>query len=415
MPAPNVDIVFVLDASESMKPCFDSLRRHLSAILEPMQGYVNNVRFGLLTHFAAPHCGKAVYEHTFLGGQGPEMLPKLYGQGSPNDADFFTSDGSLFSRKLGEVRLGANEEMLVALDTALDFPFGSLHNTKRVVAMFSDEKLEEGLETGEYNHKITDIIDKLHARKIKLFVAMPGSDGLYQLAEADQSEVEDVADGDGLSGVDFAKLLGQMGKTISGSSLQATSEPAYQKALFGQDKWGEEGRMVDASVREQVLAVGESATLDTSQPITDINVKLTWTAAVDLDLHAFIQTESGDTKRVNFSEMSWNTVNLDDDAGVGNKGGQNEENLYISSLNPIKVVLFATKIYSKGGSFSDYDGSIIVSTNNGDKKTVPLSAQDRADWCVISMINNSNPAAPHVVNINQVMNNEPVLNDFSHL
>lgn len=415
MPAPNVDIVFVLDASESMKPCFDALRQHLSKVLEPMQGYVNNVRFGLLAHFAAPHGGKAVYEHTFLGGQGPEMLPKLYGQGSANDAEFFTTDGRAFSQKLGGVRLGANEEMLIALDTALDFPFGDLGNTKRVVAMFSDEKLEDGLERGKYNDKISAIIDKIHARKIKLFAAVPGSEGLYELAQADESEVEEVADGDGLSGVDFEKLLGQMGKSISGSSLQATREPAYQKAVFGQDKWGDEGRVVDASVREQVLAVGESATLDTSQPITDINIKLNWTAPVDLDLHAFIKGTNGQTKQVYFGDKSWSSVNLDYDAGIGDEAGDNEENIYISTLEPIQFVLFATKIYSKGGSFSDYDGKIVVSTNNGDKKTVPLSAQQRADWCVISMINNSDPSAPRVVNINQVMNHDPRIDDFSSM
>ncbi len=409
MPPPNVDIVFVLDASESMKPCFDGLKKHLNVILAPMQGYVNKVRFGLLAHFAAPLRGRAVYEHTFLGGQGPEMLPKLYGQGSANDANFFTTDGNLFARKLGEIKLGANEEMLIALDTALDFPFGPLHNTKRVVVLFSDEKLEDGLEQGKYNDKIPDIIDKLHKRKIKLFVAMPGSDGLWALAAADQSEVEEVADGNGLSGVDFAKLLGQMGKSISGSSLQATSEPRYQRAIFGQDKWGSEGRIVDASVRNVVLAVGESATLDTSQPITDMNVKLNWTAEVDLDLHAFVRLNNGASEQVFFANKNVDAIRLDRDSGVGDVGGNNEENINVSSLGNLREVLFATKIFCKGGCFADYDGKIVVSTNNGDSITVPLSAQQRADWCVIAKLDNTDSSAPRIINLNRVMNDEPSL------
>jgi uncharacterized protein involved in tellurium resistance len=415
MPSPNVDIVFVLDASDSMKPCFDALRQHLNSILQPMQGYVNNVRFGLLAHFAAPHGGKAIYEHTFLGGQGPEMLPKLYGQGSAKDSDFFTTDGNAFSQKLGEVRLGANEEMLIALDTALDFPFGDLSNTKRVVAMFSDESLDDGLEKGKYNDKIAAIIEKIHARKIKLFTSMPGSDSLYELASADQSEIEEVTGGDGLGDVDFAKLLAQMGKSISGSSLQASAEPSYQKAIFGQDKWGTEGRIVDASVREQVLAVGESATLDTSKPINHINVKMNWTAAVDLDLHAFIKNTSGGFEHVFFHDKTWGDVALDYDAGVGDVAGHNEENINISSLRSIEKVLFGTKIFKKGGSFSDYDGNVVVSTNNGDEITVPLTAKEIADWCVIAMIDNSNPESPRVVNLNKVMLDEPDLNDFGQL
>lgn len=412
MPAPNVDIVFVLDASESMKPCFDALRQHLNAILQPMQGFVNNVRFGLLAHFAAPHGGKAIYEHTFLGGQGPEMLPKLYGQGSANDADFFVTDGNVFARKLSEVRLGANEEMLVALDTALDFPFGELSNTKRVVAMFSDEKLEDGLEEGKYNDKIPAIIDKIHARKIKLFAAMPGSVGLYELAQADQSEIEEVADGNGLGGVDFAKLLGQMGKSISGSSLQATSEPAYKKALFGQDKWGSEGRIVDASVREQVLAVGESATLDTSKPITNIRVRMDWTQGdTFLDVHAFYKmAETGATERV-----GWDCRNNDDGIHLSEDPDltdtQKYFNMTVGSLQGFKKILIAANIFeAEAGRWSDYDGKLRLETSNGDKIELTLSAQEVGSWCVIAMIDNSNPSAPRVVNINRVCQEEPTIN-----
>jgi hypothetical protein len=44
MPAQNVDLVFVIDSSESMQPCFDALRTHLDKIIQPMQGYVSKVR-----------------------------------------------------------------------------------------------------------------------------------------------------------------------------------------------------------------------------------------------------------------------------------------------------------------------------------------------------------------------------------
>jgi len=64
------------------------------------------------------------------------------------------------------------------------------------------------------------------------------SDASEALAMADRSELEQVDGGDGLAGVDYKLLLGQMGKSISSASLQSSKEPAYTRALFGQDTWG---------------------------------------------------------------------------------------------------------------------------------------------------------------------------------
>ena len=50
-------------------------------------------------------------------------------------------------------------------------------------------------------------------------------------------EGPDLAGGQGLASVDFKTLLGQMGKSISVSSLQGGQEERYERALFGQDKW----------------------------------------------------------------------------------------------------------------------------------------------------------------------------------
>jgi hypothetical protein len=261
MPALNVDIVFVLDASESMKPCFENLREHIRQIYAPMQGYVMNVRLGLLTHSAGQINGKVVYAHQFLGGLGDEVMKELYGesQGSALVDSIFTKDPEVFREALGKVNCAGNEEMLVALDTAMDFPFGPIDSTKRVIAMFSDEPLEKGIEAGLYNDKISDLIDKLHARSIKLFAALPGSDPLWELAQANESEIEDIEGGDGLINLDFSRLLAQMGKSISNTSLQTMNEPAYQRALFRQDQWWREGRNVNEVNLEEALACGEIA------------------------------------------------------------------------------------------------------------------------------------------------------------
>jgi hypothetical protein len=132
--------------------------------------------------------------------------------------------------------VGGDEDNLVALDIALDHPFGPVSTTKRVVALFSDEKLEAGAQRTAIKEFIPRIVEKLHARRIKLFCAMPYSDAAQQLSEANGSEIEDVG-GQGLTGVDFRTLLGQMGKSISVSSLQGALEEKYERALFGQDQW----------------------------------------------------------------------------------------------------------------------------------------------------------------------------------
>lgn len=243
MATPNVDIVFVLDASHSMKPCFSALCQHMRSILAPMQGYVNQIRFGLVIQSAVKDEQGIVFFHGSLPAIGGDLLNALYSDNAnqsplqPNLEAFFTIDAAKLTEALDAVEVRGDEEMLLALDVALDFPFGELSNTKRVVALFSDEKLEDGITKGAYSEKIPELIEKIHQRKIKLFAALPGSESAWRLAEADQSEIEEVEDGGGLQNVDFAKLLSQMGKSISGSSLQAVREPEFQRAIFDQDKW----------------------------------------------------------------------------------------------------------------------------------------------------------------------------------
>lgn len=404
MPAQNVDIVFVIDASESMQPCFDALRTHLRELITPLQGHAARVRFGLVAQSAGGHRGVAVYEHHFLCGSGIAALQKLYNRG-PNDPDprndFFTDDPQRFMTAIGKLKAEGNEEMIVALDIAADFPFGSLSNTKRVVAFFSDESMEDGVAKGENNGMTSQLVDKLHARHIHLFAFAPDSEGIQTLALADRSEVTLVGDGDGLAGVDFKQLLSGMGKSISVSSLQATAEPAYQRALFGQDKW-DSSRTVSTANRHVILGVGESATLDTTQPIENIRVRMNWTRAIDLDLHAFYRTRDGDEYHVYFAEKEGPDVELDYDAGIGDIGGKNVEIIVVQTLDDIEDIVFATNIYGHGDRFSDYDAKVVVETGNGERFTVPLTSQQSARWCLIARIDNGNEYQPRVINVNEV-------------
>lgn len=234
--AANVDVVLVIDTSISMKPCIDQLRSHLRELIKPLQGHSARVRFGLVAMGASDTASDGVvYKIVTLAG-GPESIPPLYHGGSAQ-IDYFTDDPDRMIAALDSLHVSGDEDNLLALDIALDLPFGPTSNTKRVIALFSDEKLENGVQRSEVKKYIPQLIEKLHARRVKLFCAIPYSSAAQQLSEANGSEIEDVGDGDGLGSVDFRALLTQMGKSISVSSLQGALEEKYQRALFGQDEW----------------------------------------------------------------------------------------------------------------------------------------------------------------------------------
>ena len=405
----NVDLVLLVDSSESMRPCFAQLREHLKDLIYPLQQGNFKVRIGLVAYAAAPGAAGPVYDHTFIGGSGPEMIQKLY-SASANPADFFTSDPLVVARVLGSLEAQGNEDTLLALDIAADFPFGPPDATRRVIALFTDEPLEAGVSEAQPVAKIPDLIQKLMSRRIQVFASAPFSDALEQLGSLDRAEIEAVDGGDGLKSVDFRKLLAQMGKSISVSSLQMGPEPAWRKAIFGQDRWGT-NRVVTATNRRVVLSVGESTRLNISRPINKINVRLQWTAAVDLDLHAFYRTKSGDEEHVYFGNREESHITLDTDAGIGDRGGQNEENITITTLSEFEEILFATEIFNKGGSYADYDARVTIQTNNGDDIVVPLTSRERADWCVIAKIDNA-ANGPTVTNVNRVTDEEPTVERF---
>jgi len=416
MKVQNVDLVLVVDASDSMGPCFGQVLQHLTDLLSPLQQANFRVRFGLVAYAAGKDRSGAVYDHTFVGGRGPELLKRLYDP-QVHVEDYFAADPRVIERVLGNLKPGGNEDTLLALDIAADFPFGPAENTRRVIAVFCDEKLEDGISGDEPLSKLPEIIEKLQQRRIQLFVAAPFSPGLEQLAGLDRAVIEPVDGGDGLKSVDFKQLFGQMGKSISMSSLQMGSEPVWKKAIFGQDRWST-NRSATEATRQVVLSVGESARLNTSEPLTRINVKLQWTRAVDLDLHAFLRTKGGQEHHIYFVNKTGPSIQLDVDAGVGNRSGQNEENLTMTSLDDCESILFATNIFKfvslfrTSGCYADYDGLVTIQTNTGDDVHVPLTTKQRGDWCVIAKITNSANQGPTVVNVNKVTNSEPTVGAF---
>ena len=111
-------------------------------------------------------------------------------------------------------------------------------------------------------------------------------------------------------------------------------------------------------------------------------------------------------------------IQLDEDAGINETGGENEENITIKSLSHVEAVLIATHIYRRfgflsfGDNFAKYDGKVVLETDQGDRIEVPLDSKSVGKWCVIAEIDNSDPTEPYVINVNNVQKAEPTLKDF---
>ena len=172
----TVEIVFLIDTSESMRPCIEGLSKNLDQLILPFQGYNFKLRFGLLGYsIGKTTTGGMLISSVTLDGD----LSTIY----TNSPLLFTDNAQDFSQKIKSLTVAGDENHLLALDCAFDFPFGPVHSTRRVVCLFSDEKIEDGMIGNPDPHLVVEkLCKKAMARKILLYMALPGSPLLDDLA-----------------------------------------------------------------------------------------------------------------------------------------------------------------------------------------------------------------------------------------
>lgn len=155
-------------------------------------------------------------------------------------------------------------------------------------------------------------------------------------------------------------------------------------------------------------------------PLTNLAVRLAWTADVDLDLMVFYRKTDGGNGGI-LSEHYPNGnqgragefpyITLDEDAGVGATGGDNDENITIEKIDPtiaeyyIVTINYTDAISGNQSTFSSYDGGVIVKgTENGEETSVavPLDASERGHVALIARIDNTS-GTPKLVNENRIM------------
>lgn len=155
---------------------------------------------------------------------------------------------------------------------------------------------------------------------------------------------------------------------------------------------------------------------------TGAQVKMIWKTAVDLDLHAYAIDNYGEFIHVYFANKKsyCSNIILDQDAGVGNIGGDNEENLTVRDLSKVKKIIFVANIFrffgnlfSSGDKFSSYDGRIEVRTMN-ETVNVCLNSSELGRWAIIALIENIN-GTPVIKNIDSIIREEPSFKYLSNL
>lgn len=188
---------------------------------------------------------------------------------------------------------------------------------------------------------------------------------------------------------------------------------------------------VSLSEKGQSIALREKA-----DPDGPFQAVLRWRASVDLDLHCFYRLKFAartarptgvfgkiraafvrhpDRGHVSFANKGrrdkapW--ITLDVDAGVGDLGGNNEENLHFHDIHRVECALICANIYGKPDArFASFDGSVIV-RGAGREFEVPLTETSPGVWCVVAQIDNSTDT-PRLINVNRTQHRPPDIDDY---
>lgn len=237
------DVVFCIDASKSMQPCIDGVRANLGSFVDGLKAdrqVAWDLRMDYLAHRATTEGLRSVLDmrSLFHSSGGDDCRTALY-KSLQNGGRFFTSNADEFREGLKQIDVRGDEAALIGLDFALDFPWRDAAQCHRIVIMLTDEPLEQGIAVELQKGKLSELIEKIQRLKVMLFLVAPESEGFNTLCEADRSEYQIVSGlGDGLASVDFRKVFGYIGKSVSKSTIQQSAPVPVTRGLFGQSGWG---------------------------------------------------------------------------------------------------------------------------------------------------------------------------------
>ena len=224
-----------------MKPCFEALMAHLNDLVNSLRGDGNDwdLRFDFISQSVAlsqSDTRTRVFQHHSVFTS--DVLTELYGRPNPEDR-FFTSDRREFLNALSQIECKGDEAMLVALDTAIDYPWRHSAECHRVLVFLTDEPCETNFDNGlKYTKKLDEMISKIQDRRIMLFIVAPESGAYDDLSQANLCEYKVIdSSNDGFQKVDFSKIMEFIGRSVSVAEVTSSISDSSYRALYGQDKW----------------------------------------------------------------------------------------------------------------------------------------------------------------------------------
>lgn len=205
----QADIIFIIDSSGSMRPCYDGVKKHIRVFVEELTMGVNipiDYRLGLIS----------------AGILSFQMKN-------------FTESVKEFKEAISNMdATGGNEFTLPALDMAMDYEFRE--NAHKVIILFSDEPVSGGSEVSFQLSKLVPLIDKGIALHVKFFIFAPDCDTLKRIAnDVPGSSFTDINKHKDFFSSDFSKVLKQIGKTVSSSCGSFVPGQMEEKVVVKRD------------------------------------------------------------------------------------------------------------------------------------------------------------------------------------
>ncbi len=138
-------------------------------------------------------------------------------------------------------------------------------------------------------------------------------------------------------------------------------------------------------------------------------IKMKWTTEADFDLAVLIEKKSGGLDMCYYNNLgdlnAWPFMKLSGDAGVGDTGGDNEEQMKISQLDDdvakAHIVVWDYGQVTAGGKarFDNSDVHVEFMDNTGTMHDVSLAAAgDLGNTVVLATIDNTSPMGAKLVN-----------------
>jgi uncharacterized protein YegL len=232
------DIVFLIDISGSMTPVLSAVKDNITKLVDTLANDTQR-QWDIRLDFLAHTSGNGLMRYRSVRFDNSiDVLNSLYHHKPEPAQYFFTTDIAKFKSRLAELETDCDETTLMALDTALEYPWRPAQEGHRAIVLLTDEQIETGEHVEEQVAQLTKLIEKIHRKRVKLFIIAPDSDAFQTLSRADKSEYEIIGEAnDGMRNVNFGKLMEAIGKSVS-TSGKSTGANDTLTPLYGQDKWG---------------------------------------------------------------------------------------------------------------------------------------------------------------------------------